>query len=126
MEASKEDKLPDSEVLAQVASYPRNSLILLIYSGHFFLDVVGTLYFQPKFHIMFISQTRTLIFAAMDTTSNALARTLSLFSAYPEIQDRARQEILDALEKNEGQDFSYDELVSLPFLDAVCRETLRL
>jgi cytochrome P450 len=62
----------------------------------------------------------------MDTTSNALSRTLNLLAAHPEIQDRARQEILDALEKNEGQDFSYDELESLPFLDAVCRETLRL
>ena len=62
----------------------------------------------------------------MDTTSNALSRTLSLLAAHPEMQDRVRQEILDALEKNEGQDLSYDELVSLPFLDAVCRETLRL
>jgi cytochrome P450 len=62
----------------------------------------------------------------MDTTSNAISRTLSILAAHPEVQDRVRQEILDALEKNEGQDLSYDELVSLPFLDAVCRETLRL
>jgi len=87
MEASEKDKLPDSEVLAQMS---------------------------------------TLTFAAMDTTSNALSRTLSLLAAHPEMQDRVRQEILNALEKNEGQDLSYDELVSLPFLDAVCRETLRL
>jgi cytochrome P450 len=62
----------------------------------------------------------------MDTTSNAISRTLSILAAHPEVQDRVRQEILDALKKNEGQDLSYDELVSLPFLDAVCRETLRL
>ena len=27
---------------------------------------------------------------------------------------------------NGGQDLEYDELVELPFLDAVCRETMRL
>jgi cytochrome P450 len=81
---------------------------------------------MPESYITFTFQTRTLTFAAMDTTSNALSRTLSILAAHPEVQDRVRQEILDALEKNEGQDLSYDELVSLPFLDAVCRETLRL
>lgn len=73
-----------------------------------------------------IGQMSTLIFAAMDTTSNALSRTLHLLATYPEIQDKLRNEITDALHNNGGQDFSYDELVSLPFLDAVCRETLRL
>ena len=72
------------------------------------------------------SHLRTLIFAAMDTTSNALSRTLQLLAAHSDIQERLRQEITNALEDNGGQDFSYDELVSLPFLDAVCRETLRL
>lgn len=62
----------------------------------------------------------------MDTTSSALSRILSILAIHPEVQDRVRQEILDALEKNEGRDLSYDELVSLPLLDAVCRETLRL
>ena len=62
----------------------------------------------------------------MDTTSNALSRILSVLAAHPTMQDKVRQEILDRLEKNEGHDFTYDDLVSLPVLDAVCRETLRL
>jgi cytochrome P450 len=62
----------------------------------------------------------------MDTTSAALARILSVLSSHPEVQDRVRQEILERLAKNDGQDLSYDGLVSLPLLDAVCRETLRL
>ena len=62
----------------------------------------------------------------MDTTSNALSRILHLLATYPEVQDKLRQEIMDALCNNHGQDFSYDELGSLSFLDAVCRETLRL
>ncbi|KAF9493432.1 cytochrome P450 [Pleurotus eryngii] len=68
---------------------------------------------------------RTLIFAAVDTTSGALARTLHLLSEHPEVQVKVREEILAAKEKF-GGDLPYDELVSLPYLDAVCRETLRL
>jgi Cytochrome P450 len=124
MEASDEDKLPESEVLGQVVSHSRNKLLLLT---RYSIDVVRTLDclsgISSHVHIV---QTSTLTFAATDTTSNALSRTVSLLASHPEVQEKVRQEILDALEKNGGQDFSYDELVSLPLLDAVCRETLRL
>ncbi|KIK57096.1 hypothetical protein GYMLUDRAFT_773407 [Collybiopsis luxurians FD-317 M1] len=73
-----------------------------------------------------IAQMSTLIFAAMDTTSNAMARLLHLLSRNPEAQDKLRNEIMEAKRLNGGQDLSYDDLVSLPYLDAVCRETLRL
>ncbi|KAI0754292.1 cytochrome P450 [Daedaleopsis nitida] len=70
-----------------------------------------------------IGQMSTFILAAMDTTSNAIAVTLQLLADHPEVQERLRREILEA---SSGQDLDYDELVSLPYLDAVCRETLRL
>ena len=78
----------------------------------------------------------------MDTTSSALckrifpsssasllnspcqARTLQLLSENPDIQDELRRELVQAFENKEELD--YDELHDLPFLDAVCRETLRL
>lgn len=66
------------------------------------------------------------MFAATDTTSSALSRILHLLATHPDIQERLQQEIEDAFESNGEQDLSYDELLSLPFLDAVCRETLRL
>ncbi|THU90950.1 cytochrome P450 [Dendrothele bispora CBS 962.96] len=71
-----------------------------------------------------IAQMSTLIFAAMDTTSNALSRVLELLSAHPEVQTKLRQELVDA--RNDNAELSYDTLVALPYLDAVCRETLRL
>ncbi|THU79870.1 cytochrome P450 [Dendrothele bispora CBS 962.96] len=71
-----------------------------------------------------LGQMSVLTFAAMDTTSTALARILQLLSTRPDVQDRLRQEILDARGGNE--DIPYDQLVSLPYLDATCRETLRL
>ncbi|XP_006462834.1 hypothetical protein AGABI2DRAFT_179443 [Agaricus bisporus var. bisporus H97] len=70
-----------------------------------------------------IGQVSTLVFAAMDTTSSALARILWLLSEHPDVQDRMRDEIREAQKNDE---LSYDQLVSLPYLDAVCRETLRV
>ncbi|KAI5827703.1 cytochrome P450 [Schizophyllum commune Tattone D] len=71
-----------------------------------------------------LAQLTTLVFAAMDTTSSALSRTSHLLATHPEVQDRLRAEIRAAREEH-GK-LSYNELESLPYLDAVCRETLRL
>lgn len=70
--------------------------------------------------------SRTLTFAAMDTTSNALSLTLWRLAQNPGAQDTLRKEILEAQEARGGGDTGYDDLVALPYLDAVCRETLRV
>jgi len=41
-----------------------------------------------------------------------------------DVQDRLRQEVTAA--RQERGDLGYDDLMGLPFLDAVCRETLRV
>ncbi|TFK27104.1 cytochrome P450 [Coprinopsis marcescibilis] len=71
-----------------------------------------------------IGQMSTITFAGMDTTSNALSRTLLLLSEHHDIQEKLRKEIIDA--KREHGELMYDELHHLPYLDAICRETLRL
>ncbi|KAI3605409.1 cytochrome p450 [Moniliophthora roreri] len=96
MQADDENRLEDREVLAQV--------------------IVPQRYLVPE----------TLMFTATDSTSGALARTLDLLSTRQDVQERLRQEILEARMKNAGQDFSYDMINSLPYLDAVCKESLRL
>ncbi|EMD33549.1 hypothetical protein CERSUDRAFT_67761 [Gelatoporia subvermispora B] len=70
-----------------------------------------------------VGQMSTLIFAAMDTTSNALSKTLNLLAEHPEVQRKLREELVEA--SHDG-DIPYDELARLPYLDAVCRETLRI
>jgi cytochrome P450 len=60
----------------------------------------------------------------MDTTSNALSRILHLMCLHQNAQDRLRREISEALDDH-GQ-LNYDDLVNLPYLDAICRETMRL
>ncbi|KAF8157063.1 cytochrome P450 [Crassisporium funariophilum] len=73
-----------------------------------------------------LGQVNSLTFAATDTTSGALSRIFHLLALNKDVQDKLRKEIRDAKEANDGHDLGYDVLVSLPFLDAVCRETLRL
>ena len=55
-----------------------------------------------------------------------MARLLHLLSKHPEVQEKLRLELNEAKHQKQGHDFSYDELTTLPYLDAVCRETLRL
>ncbi|KAK7684461.1 hypothetical protein QCA50_012408 [Cerrena zonata] len=72
-----------------------------------------------------LGQMTILVFAATDTTTTALAQTLHILAEQPEIQEKLRVEIKEARLKA-GGDIPHDELMALPFLDAVCRETLRL
>lgn len=68
----------------------------------------------------------TLTFAAMDTTSSALARTYDLLTGHPEVQEKLRAEILEAQENCGSNNLPFDVITQLPYLDAVCRETLRM
>jgi len=83
---------------------------------------------SPEDHLSdkeMVGQINSLTFAAMDTTSGALTRAISLLCSYPEVQEKLRQEILEACSNSSGV-LSYDQLMALPYLDAVCKETLRL
>ncbi|KAI0631342.1 cytochrome P450 [Trametes polyzona] len=84
MAANEHDRLPDNELLAQIA---------------------------------------TLTLAAVDTTSNALSMILHLLAQHQDVQNRLQEEILAAADSG---DIGYDKLMSLPYLDAICRETLRV
>ncbi|KAI0791136.1 cytochrome P450 [Abortiporus biennis] len=70
-----------------------------------------------------LGQMATLVFAAVDTTSSALTRIFDLLAMHPEVQEKLRTELKGARENGE---MTYDILVDLPYLDAICRETLRL
>ncbi|KAG6908338.1 hypothetical protein DXG01_005249 [Tephrocybe rancida] len=96
MDAAEDDRLPDHEVLTQFIR------------GHRMKNL------------------STFAFAGTDTTSNILSRALDLLSRNPEIQDKLRAEVIQARGDFKDTDTPYGELMSLPFMDAVCRETLRL
>ncbi|KAH8099585.1 cytochrome P450 [Cristinia sonorae] len=77
-----------------------------------------------------IGQMSTLAFAGTDTTTSAIAQIIDLLSRHPDVQERLRRETTAARDRWHGatgsDDLTYDALMSLPYLDAVCRETLRL
>ncbi|KAF7297887.1 hypothetical protein HMN09_01009500 [Mycena chlorophos] len=75
-----------------------------------------------------ISQVGTLTAAANDTTPNVLSRVFYMLSKYPKVQDTLRAEILAADFDLENSDPGqlYDQLMALPYLDAVLKESMRL
>ncbi|VDB84027.1 unnamed protein product [Peniophora sp. CBMAI 1063] len=74
------------------------------------------------------AQASTLVFGGTETTSTILCRILHQLALDPSLQDRLREEIMDARRSQEGgeESLSYDGLMALPLLDAVCKETLRV
>ena len=67
----------------------------------------------------------TFMVAGIDTMATTMSRILHQLAKYPEVQDRLRSEIIAAFEQY-GAVIPYDELSELPYMDAICRETLRL
>ena len=53
-----------------------------------------------------------------------MSRILSVLAQNPDEQSKLREEVTTA--RKEHGDLDYDKLQSLPYLDAVCRETLRV
>ena len=74
------------------------------------------------------AQASTLLVAGAETSSTALCRILHLLALHPIVQDTLRKEINEALSSDgNGMDaLEYEKLMALPFLDAVCKETLRV
>ncbi|KAI0059755.1 cytochrome P450 [Artomyces pyxidatus] len=72
-----------------------------------------------------MAQMLTLMGAGTETTSNALARIVQLLSEHDDVQENLRQE-LNGASPSSGGELGYDELMELPYLDAICRETMRV
>ena len=69
---------------------------------------------------------RSMTFAGTDTTSSTLSRMLHLLAQHKDVQEELRREVRKAREDNGGDDLPFNVLDALPYLDAVCRESLRL
>ncbi|CAE6512955.1 unnamed protein product [Rhizoctonia solani] len=72
-----------------------------------------------------LAQVNGLAFAGHDSTSSALSRTIDLLTKHQDVQGNLRNEIREAY-RLYGKNLDYDQLNSLSYLDAVCRESLRL
>ncbi|KAI0764528.1 cytochrome P450 [Trametes elegans] len=75
-----------------------------------------------------LGQMSSLLLAATDTTSSTIVRAVHLLAENKDVQDKLREEVLNATARagRAPQDLDYDTLASLPYLDAIVRETVRL
>jgi cytochrome P450 len=77
-----------------------------------------------RFADSFINRVRTFVLAGLSTTATTMSRILHLLATHPDVQERLRSEINDA--NQEGVDLSYEEIMALPILDAIYKETVRV
>ncbi|KZT18878.1 cytochrome P450 [Neolentinus lepideus HHB14362 ss-1] len=69
-----------------------------------------------------LAQVPTFLVAGHETTSTSTVWALYALSLAPAVQTQLREELLSVRTESPGM----DELMSLPYLDAVCREVLRV
>ncbi|CAL1682604.1 unnamed protein product [Lasius platythorax] len=72
-----------------------------------------------------VAQAAIFFTAGFETSSTTMAFTLYELAIHTEIQNKLRREILEALNETDGN-ITYDMLLSLPYLDMVVSETLRM
>lgn len=72
-----------------------------------------------------VAQAVIFFTGGFETSSTTMAFTLYELAVQPEIQNRLRKEIVRALNEA-NDDITYDMVLSLPYLDMVVSETLRL
>ncbi|XP_020283027.1 cytochrome P450 6k1-like [Pseudomyrmex gracilis] len=72
-----------------------------------------------------LAQAASFFVAGFEPASTTATFALHELAVHPEIQDRLRKEVLEALDKNDGK-ITYDMVMSLPYLDMIVSETLRL
>ncbi|KYN40636.1 Cytochrome P450 6k1 [Trachymyrmex septentrionalis] len=72
-----------------------------------------------------LAQAASFFSAGFETSSTTTTFALYELAMQPEIQNALRKEIFEALEKSNGK-ITYDMVWSLPYLDMVMSETLRM
>ncbi|TCD65273.1 hypothetical protein EIP91_002834 [Steccherinum ochraceum] len=124
----KKKKILEAEMEGKI--YEGRDLLTLLLKSNQSVDIL------PEQRISdedMLNNINTFMFAGSDTTSLALTWTLLLLAMYPAHQTTLRNEVLnvlpsaslDSLTEEEVQSL-YAIIADLPFLDKVCRETLRL
>ncbi|KAL6437257.1 hypothetical protein ACFW04_005052 [Cataglyphis niger] len=72
-----------------------------------------------------VAQAAIFFTGGYEPSSTTMAFTLYELAIHPEIQDKLRKEIHNALDENDNK-ITYDMVLSLPYLDMVVSEVLRM
>ena len=86
-------------------------------------DYAYVLSCSPLLAVSWCVQAFVMILAAYETTANALGFTLYLLAGHPECQSRLAAEVDAVLGSSKRP--GYQDLESLPYMDACLREALR-
>jgi cytochrome P450 len=76
---------------------------------------------QPMSNVELHDELMTLLVAGHETTASALCWALYWIHYLPEVEDKLRQDL-----KELGDSVQPEEIAKLPYLTAVCQETLRI
>lgn len=71
-------------------------------------------------------RTSTILFAGHETTSNTICWALLELARHPDVQEKLRQEIHEYIISHGVTELTASDFDSMPFLQAVLKETLRL
>ncbi|KAJ5587993.1 uncharacterized protein N7459_003758 [Penicillium hispanicum] len=89
-------------------------------------DILGTMMLGGDFSdTELVDQMLTFLAAGHETTASALTWACYLLTLHPEIQERLRAEIREKIPTGNSP-VTFNELESLPLLNGVCQEVLRL
>ncbi|KAJ5684864.1 uncharacterized protein N7477_001209 [Penicillium maclennaniae] len=89
-------------------------------------DILGTMMLGGDFSdTELVDQMLTFLAAGHETTASALTWACYLMTLHPECQERLRAEIRSKIPTAESS-ITYSDLESLPLLNGVCQEVLRL
>ncbi|KAL1875983.1 hypothetical protein Plec18167_005244 [Paecilomyces lecythidis] len=89
-------------------------------------DILGTMMLGGDFSdTELVDQMLTFLAAGHETTASALTWACYLLTLYPDVQQRLRDEIRQKIPSAETE-ITYADLESLPLLNGVCQEVLRL
>ncbi len=67
-----------------------------------------------------------LLFGALETVASACCAAVLCLNKHPHVVDKLKSEISDVIKKDQGNDPSYDDLMSVSYLTDVMTEVLRL
>ncbi|KAJ5260532.1 hypothetical protein N7478_012137 [Penicillium angulare] len=89
-------------------------------------DILGTMMLGGDFSdTELVDQMLTFLAAGHETTASALTWACYLLTLYPDVQERLRAEIREKIPSAESS-ITYNDLESLPLLNGVAQEVLRL
>lgn len=80
---------------------------------------------QPLSNVDIREEVDTFMFAGHDTTTSAIAFCLFNIAKYPEVQQKAFEEIRNVIGDDQEKEMSLKGLNALQYLDLVIKETLR-